>query len=103
MGTMNDIEMGKYPVVCHGTFFKFYEIIKKEGLNKMSRNHIHFVPADSFKGKGVISGMKKKCEVLIYLDMELAMKNGIKFFISDNNVILSPGLNGVIPSKYFKK
>ena len=30
------------------------------------------------------------------------MADGIVFFISKNNVILSSGLDGVIPPKYFK-
>ena len=34
--------------------------------------------------------------------MELAMKDGIKFFKSTNNVILTEGINGILPTKYFK-
>ena len=42
----------------------------------MSRNHIHFAigyPGD----KEVISGMRKTCDILIEIDLELAERNGI--------------------------
>ena len=35
--------------------------------------------------------------------MEAAMKDGIEFFISGNNVILTEGIDGTLPAKYFKK
>lgn len=38
----------------------------------------------------------------IYVDVNNAMKDGIKFYESENEVILSPGIgkDGIIPSKY---
>lgn len=35
--------------------------------------------------------------------METAMKDGIPFYISSNNVILTEGLNGLLSKKYFRK
>ena len=66
----------------------------------MSRNHIHFA-----KHKNLSSGIRRNAEVYIYIDIEKAMKDGIKFYESDNGVILSPGVGekGVIDSKYFSK
>lgn len=96
-------DVNKYPIVCHGTYLKVWDVVKKEGLKTMSRNHIHFVPADSIKGKGVISGMRYNCQILIYIDILKAIKDGIAFYLSDNNVILSPGIDGRLPTKYFKK
>lgn len=44
----------------------------------MSRNHIHF--AINYPEHEIISGMRKNCNVFIELDVELALKNGIKIF-----------------------
>ena len=44
-------------VVCvHGTYLKHLESIKKNGLNHMERNHVHFARG-LLAGDGVISGM----------------------------------------------
>ena len=47
--------------------------------------------------------MRIKCEVFIEIDMAKAMNDGIIFSISKNGVILSRGIDGVIPTKYFFK
>lgn len=69
----------------------------------MRRNHVHFavgLPAS----KEIISGMRSFCEVYIYLNVDLALKDGIKLYESSNGVILSPGnQKGLIESKYFLK
>ena len=90
------------PKVVHGTNFKAWNEIQKSGLNKMKRNHIHFA-AGELGSDGVISGMRKSTQVYIYIDVHKAMNDGIKFFRSANNVILSPGnAAGVIDCQYFK-
>ncbi|GAB1601401.1 uncharacterized protein LOC115217608 [Argonauta hians] len=87
--------------VIHGTYYQSWQYIQTEGLKTMERNHIHF--AIGLPGKqGVISGMRSSCEILIYVDMEKAMKDGIKFLLSANNVILSTGLKNIIKPEYFK-
>ena len=72
----------------------------KHGLSKMKRNHIHFA-----KSYDIAAGIRKNAEVFIYIDVHNSILNGIKFYESDNGVILSPGIgdNGIITSKYFKK
>ncbi|XWV26400.1 hypothetical protein QJ857_gp0670 [Tupanvirus soda lake] len=90
------------PIVVHGTNHKAYQSIKDSGLNRMERNHIHFAhgtPDDDT----VISGMRKTATVMIYIDAEKAMADGIKFYKSSNGVILSEGINGVISPTYFSK
>lgn len=67
----------------------------------MSRNHIHFAPGMP-KDNGVVSGMRGSCDIYIEIDMFAAIKDGVSFFISSNNVILTEGVNGVLDSKYFK-
>jgi len=69
-------------------------------------------------------GMRSSADLYIYIDMEKALKgliknfnliyfnkifhffsllDGLKFFISTNNVILSPGNeDGYIPTRYFR-
>lgn len=84
--------------VVHSTFRKNLDLIKKNGLCKMKRNHIHFA-----KTKNVSSGIRKNAEVYIYIDVVKAMNDGIKFYESSNGVILSPGIGkeGIISYKYF--
>jgi len=92
------------PVCVHGTTFEAWETIKKMGLCRMARNHIHF--AQGLPGtSGVISGMRASSQVLIYLDVQEAMDLGCEFFMSQNGVILSPGLGseGIIPPSCFSK
>eukprot|EP01029_Cantina_marsupialis_P027933 TRINITY_DN774194_c0_g1_i1.p1 TRINITY_DN774194_c0_g1~~TRINITY_DN774194_c0_g1_i1.p1 ORF type:complete len:209 (-),score=44.24 TRINITY_DN774194_c0_g1_i1:114-740(-) len=92
------------PVVVHGTFRKaFEEHISKEGLKTMGRDMIHC--AAGLLGEGdVISGMRKNCQIAVYIDSKAAMEAGIKFFISSNGVILSPGNDkGIIPPEFFKE
>ena len=40
--------------------------------------------------------MRNSCNVMIEVDIEKSMKDGIKWYISQNNVILSSGINGAI-------
>ncbi|XP_052832118.1 tRNA 2'-phosphotransferase 1-like [Octopus bimaculoides] len=92
-----------YPNVIHGTRHHAWNVISRDGLSKMGRMHIHFaigVPGDP----KVISGMPRNSEIIIYLNLNLALKNGMKFFLSENNVMLTEGdVNGFIKPKYFQK
>lgn len=85
------------PVCIHGTYKRFLDSIIREGLDRRSRNHIHFA-VDRPGGK-VISGSRLNVEVLIFIDVEKAMNNGITFYRSTNNVILS---EGPIKADFFK-
>ena len=115
--------------VIHGTNFKAWNEIQRTGLNKMKRNHIHFAAGEP-GSEGVISGMRATAQVTstnqeakiftvtnqrvtifnyyffqvyIYIDVHKAMSDGLVFFRSANNVILSPGNEeGTIETKYFK-
>mmetsp|Transcript_67863 Transcript_67863/g.167614 ORF Transcript_67863/g.167614 Transcript_67863/m.167614 type:complete len:154 (+) Transcript_67863:3-464(+) len=92
------------PTRCiHGTYLKFWDSIRKEGLSRKTREHIHFTDLETPQDQGQVSGFRASCEILIYLDVARAMKDGCEFFRSGNGVILSSGWNGVIPSKYFSK
>ncbi|KAJ3277621.1 tRNA 2'-phosphotransferase 1 [Blyttiomyces sp. JEL0837] len=90
------------PVVVHGTRKEILNLINAEGLKKMGRNHIHFA-VGKFGEEGVISGMRKSCSAFIYVNAAKAMADGIKFYRSPNNVILSEGIDGVLRPEYFEK
>jgi len=96
----------EYPTIIHGTNDKAWKLIANDpnGLSRMSRNHIHF--ATGLLGEdGVISGMRSSCSVLIYIDLEKALEDGVKFFKSENGVVLTEGLKdeGHLPKDYFSK
>ena len=107
-------------IVVHGTTAKAWKLILQSGgLKPMTRNHIHFasgLPA-TFKeiddekacetsktNAPVISGMRNSSTVLIYIDIQRAISNRIKFWKSQNEVILSTGDEaGIIKVEFFKK
>jgi len=91
----------KFPICIHGTYDTCIDIIAAAGLSKMTRNHIHMNTKIPKKGE-VISGMRNSCNRIVWINMSKAMELGIKFFISTNGVILSPGNDdGYIPPSCF--
>ena len=49
-------------------------ICRESGLSRMARNHIHFVESfDSHADSGAISGLRGNCQVLVFIDVPLAM------------------------------
>ena len=95
------------PKVCvHGTYRRHLASILQKGLlaggGKSQRNHVHFVPYEPGDGR-VISGMRYNCEVAVYVDLARALRDGVPFFVSANQVILSPGVNGAVPRSYLQK
>ncbi|TDH71594.1 hypothetical protein CCR75_001040 [Bremia lactucae] len=86
----------------HGTYLDCWDSIWNLGLSKMQRNHIHFTEREVMDEQ-VVSGMRSNCNLLLYIDFSLAVSDGIKFYKSSNNVVLSPGMGntGVIDRKYF--
>jgi 2'-phosphotransferase len=115
------VEAKNVPEVCvHGTDEPSWKLILKSGgLRRMGRNHIHFasgLPAgfkslavseastEEKEAPPVISGMRKSSTVLIYIDIEAALASNIKFYLSENGVILSEGNEkGFVPSDFFKR
>ncbi|KAL4219442.1 tRNA 2'-phosphotransferase [Mactra antiquata] len=87
-------------VVLHGTKYSLWPSIKSQGLSRRRRTHIHFAPGE----RNVTSGFPLGCDMAIEIDLNLALRDGIKFFKSENGVILSPGnSSGVISKRYFKQ
>lgn len=97
-----DTATGK-PLVIHGTYRENWESIRRQGLSRRTRKHVHFacgLPED----RQVISGMRSTVDLFIYLDIEKALAGGLAFFLSDNRVILTEGdERGFVDTKYFLK
>eukprot|EP00928_Gymnodinium_smaydae_P091749 TRINITY_DN75489_c0_g1_i1.p1 TRINITY_DN75489_c0_g1~~TRINITY_DN75489_c0_g1_i1.p1 ORF type:complete len:266 (-),score=27.00 TRINITY_DN75489_c0_g1_i1:171-968(-) len=82
--------------LCHGTFAAAWETIKLEGLKPMARNHIHCVDVDLAhpENHGVhISGSRGESEVIVYIDAQAAIDEGVQFLRSENGVVLTEGLS----------
>lgn len=107
LGLRKICEKSEVPsIVVHGTYSRYWHLIKGEGLRRMNRNHIHFAISDSVdqkQGEQQISGIRENCQILIYIDVLKAMESGIEFYISENNVVLSSGKNGFIKPEFFSK
>ncbi|XP_062379896.1 tRNA 2'-phosphotransferase 1 isoform X2 [Sardina pilchardus] len=87
----------------HGSYLKHWPSIRNQGLSRMGRTHIHL--ASGLPGEqGVISGMRKNCDVAIYIDVPKAISDGIPFFWSENGVLLTPGdSEGKLAPCYFRR
>lgn len=114
--TLNDA----LPKKCiHGTYMKHWQSIQAKGLiagglidqaNGNQRNHIHFAPynyGDAYEIKGFnvgkpISGMRAGCDLVIHLDLRKALEAGIPFFKAKNDVILTSGIDGVLPVEFIQ-
>ncbi|KIP02297.1 hypothetical protein PHLGIDRAFT_16631 [Phlebiopsis gigantea 11061_1 CR5-6] len=97
--SLSDIPTG---IAVHGTNAAAWDIIKSQGLSKMTRNHIHL--AQGVPGSGVISGMRNSASILIYVDVQKALDAGIKFYLSSNGVILTEGdEHGFLRAEFFRR
>lgn len=90
--------------VVHGTQSDVLKFVMDTGLCRMARNHVHM--AIGLPGEdGVISGMRNSCNAVIEVNIAKAVIGGqIPFFISNNHVVLSPGLGdkGYIAPENFR-
>lgn len=114
--------------IIHGTTLKAWrDHIQHEGLSRMKRNHIHFAtglppqPTKSSsssssnatetiqnkhkKNTTPISGMRSSSQIYIYINGSKCANDDIKFYKSDNGVILTAGVKeeGMLPLQYFDK
>ncbi|KAM4554727.1 tRNA 2'-phosphotransferase 1 isoform 1-T1 [Odontesthes bonariensis] len=85
----------------HGSYLHNWSSIQQQGLSRMKRTHIHL--ASGLPGEdGVISGMRKNCDLAVFIDVPKALADGIEFFWSENGVLLTAGdAEGKILPKYF--
>ncbi|KAF8813017.1 hypothetical protein BYT27DRAFT_7085488 [Phlegmacium glaucopus] len=89
-------------IAVHGTNLQAWSSIRTQGLSKMKRNHIHL--AQGVAGESVISGMRTSSQILIFINLQKALDAGIKFFFSDNGVILTEGDGeGFLRPEFFER
>jgi len=77
----------------HGTVEKFLSAIKSQGLQKMSRQHVHLSADRETANK--VGGRRGKPVILIINGREMH-RAGYKFYLSANNVWLTD----VVPAEY---
>eukprot|EP00940_MAST-03C_sp_MAST-3C-sp2_P000104 g104.t1 len=103
--TLEDATSLRY--VAHGTYRSAWPgIVKSGGLKRMARNHVHLATGAPEDDKRVISGMRKSCEIVLWIDLVRAMKQGnLVFYRSTNGVILTPGLgeDGLLPLRFVSR
>ncbi|KAL7749442.1 tRNA 2'-phosphotransferase [Sorochytrium milnesiophthora] len=108
MRTVADVEMqpilapGDVRCAVHGTRRAVWPAIRAQGLSRMARNHVHFaegMPDDD----RVVSGMRGSSDLFVHLDVEAALRDGMKLYKSANGVILTDGFDGIIPPRYFSR
>lgn len=93
-------------VCCHGTFEKHMESILSKGLlaggnfGQRHRRDVHFSIRNP--GEEVLSGMRYDAQIAVYVDLPRAVRNGIRFFRSTNDVILSAGRDGAVPPQFIE-
>ncbi|XP_031718414.1 tRNA 2'-phosphotransferase 1 isoform X1 [Anarrhichthys ocellatus] len=87
----------------HGSYLRNWSSIQQQGLSRMRRTHIHLAPGLPGE-EGVISGMRKDCDLAVYIDVSKALADGIEFFWSDNGVLMTAGdAEGKLLPKYFSR
>jgi putative RNA 2'-phosphotransferase len=79
----------------HGTVAEFLEDIKKEGLQKMSRQHVHLSKDRETAIK--VGGRRGVPQILTVRSGDM-YRDGFKFYLSENNVWLTDE----VPSKYIE-
>jgi putative RNA 2'-phosphotransferase len=85
------VDLGYQPsvppeVLYHGTTGRFLESIKREGLVKGKRHHVH-LSQDIVTASKV--GARRGKPVVLKIDAALMHSNGIEFFVSENSVWLT--------------
>ena len=85
-------------ILYHGTQRTYIDSILSSGLKRMGRKHIHLV--DVIDTKEQISGFCRISDAIIVIDVQGCMENNIIFYKSKNNVVLTEGINGIIPKEY---
>ena len=73
-------------MLYHGTVSKFIAQIKVQGLQKMSRQHVHL---SRDKETATIVGSRRGSAIILSVDAASMQGNGFKFYLSQNGVWLT--------------
>jgi putative RNA 2'-phosphotransferase len=84
------------PVLYHGADAERLHVILKDGLRPMNRHHVHL--SDTLDVAEAVGGRRRRGYVVLEIDAKRALADGLKFFVSENQVWLID----YIPSKYLK-
>jgi putative RNA 2'-phosphotransferase len=77
----------------HGTVDKFLEAIKTQGLQKMTRQHVHL---SQEKETAIKVGSRKGKPIILVVNTKQMHADGFQFYLSENKVWLT----NEVPSKY---
>ena len=106
--TRLDVNAHSIPdVVYHGTMRANVDDIYDKGLipggGGGSRLHVHMVAALRARGRET-PGLRGGSEVAVEVHIRKAMKEGLEFYLTDNNVYLTRGNDrGCLPVRYLGK
>lgn len=67
-------------VIYINFIFKF-----TQGLSRMARTHIHFAPGEP-GADSVISGMRRSCQVVIYINIDKAIQGNLVQIWNNTNL-----------------
>ncbi|WP_202700517.1 RNA 2'-phosphotransferase [Flavobacterium sp. UGB4466] len=79
----------------HGTVGKFMESIKLDGLQKMSRQHVHL---SKDKETAIKVGSRRGAPQILTVRSGAMYRDGFQFYLSENNVWLT----AEVPAKYIE-
>ena len=86
--------------IYHGTAKKYLDSILKKGLIPQSRNYVHLSQdIDTATNVGMRHAKSKINLVIFEIDYQKMIKDGYKFYISDNSVVLTEK----VPKQYLKQ
>lgn len=92
---LNLAETEPLEYLYHGTVGKFMDNIQKEGLKKMSRQHVHL---SKDKETATKVGSRRGVPQILTVRSGAMYRDGFKFYLSENNVWLTDE----VPAKYIE-
>lgn len=79
----------------HGTVDKFIQSIKNEGIQKMSRQHVHL---SKDRETAIKVGSRRGKPIILSINAPKMYQDGFKFYLSENNVWLTD----IVPTEYIE-